>query len=135
MSSLYLGDNEYVFNSSHNGILLVFPNYHYSIFLSIQIACSIGYINALYDNHINKIMKTNIVVLDGKHIIFIDDYLYKNISLVTLKIFGNILKSSKIDFIYLSLSDYEIERKQLKILIDNLGGIDDNIILNIKSLV
>ena len=134
MTSLYL-DNEYEFNSAHNGILLVFPNYHYSIFIPIQIARSIGYINAMYNHHLNGTMNTDIVMLDNKYIIFIDDYLYDRISLSTIKLFGSILKSCKMDLIYLSLSDYVIERKQLKILIDNLGGIDDNIILNIKLLV
>ena len=119
-------ENEKKFKKLKTGVLLIFNKYHYSILLPEQSACSLNYINILIKNYNEKIFKTNVKIFFGKIIIYIEDYLYENISIKTIKYLEQSLK-------YGILESYIFEKsilKQLKILINNFGGINENIILN-----
>ena len=139
MDNFYLTDYEKKkFTELNNGILLLFPKFHYSIFLPEFSACSLEYINISIKYFNSKEMKTVIYEYNGKKILYIDDVYYNNISIFTIKILEKILKTGIItDSLltdYNSIININDCKKQLKILCDNLGGLNPNRIMNIELL-
>lgn len=123
-------ENEKKFKKLKTGVVLIFKKYHYSMFLPEQSVSSLNYIKTLIKNFKEKVFKTNIKLYYGKIIIFIDEYLYENISIKTIKFLEQTLR-------YGIVESFIFEKSimiQLKLLINNFGGINENIILNTSIL-
>lgn len=120
--------------NSYKKVKVVFSNWNTFETIPLQAFLAVGLFEASYRHYIEKSLTvTSFEYVDENTLIYIvDEQLYVNISKPTIKMFLEMLFNGIFRYNYsLCSSDNKLKLiEQMKVLILNFGGIDENIILH-----
>lgn len=120
--------------NSYKKVQVVFSNWNTFETIPLQAFLAVGLFEASYRHYTEKSLTvTSFEYVDENTLIYIvDEQLYVNISKPTIKMFLEMLCNGTFKYNYMVCSSDNRPKliEQMKILIQNFGGIDENIILH-----